>query len=286
MKNLFILLILSLFVTTAANSGISVSQNLSQTDIAYEDSLLFEVKIVWDGNQARYLFENPLAPTIDRLSLGKVSSSVSSVGAGESEQTLKTFQFTLHPNAFGAGYIAPISINYLIWPDSLPGELHTEGMTVQIAEPLPEPAESEAMFWWIVVLVVIGCGVAGYFIYRHKVSVALAQQDQHNPKEQFLIDLESIKKDADGDFKRFQKGIWKILREYMLQTTSLDPEQFDDSKLSEALLDTNIDKSEAGRLAIWYIRARQDRFRPIKVEPGDLIRLESEIRNLFENNNI
>lgn len=282
MKKLFILLVASLLVTATANSDISVSQNLSRNKIAFEDSVLFEVKIVWDGHQARYLFEKPLAPTVDRLSVGSVSSSVSSVGVGGSEQTTKTFKFSLHPNASGAGYIAPISISYIIWPDSLPGELHTEAMTVQIAEPLPVSLESDSAIplWMLVTVILLGGGTAAFFIYRSKTSSSV--NDQPDTKEQFLIDLERIKKDAGGDFKRFQNGLWRILREYIRNKVGIDPEKYNDSKLTKVLIDAGIDNGEAGRLAVWYMKARQDKFKPVKTEPGDLVRLETEIRNLFE----
>ncbi len=262
--------------------GISISQSLSSSEIPFEDSVLFEIVLSWDGSQAAYLFPHPLNPVIDRMTIRGFSSSVSSTGQGDSEKTTKTYRYTLVPKSSGIGQIAPVTVSYISWPDSLPGEMVTEAMTVRIAEPLPpeEPPDLSVIWWVAGILIVIGAALALLMIRRS--GKRKAAEPVRTLVEQFLDDLSQLKKEAGTDHKRFQTGLHRILADFLSRKYGLNPDNKSKEELKEELATAGLSELAAFSIAGWYTQAARDKFSPVTAGPGETIRLEAEIRQLFE----
>lgn len=280
LRSFVISLILTIVIATGASAGISISQSLSNNQIAYEDSVRFEIKLVWDGPQMAYRFLKPLSPEIDKMKIRGFSSSISSVGSGDDETTTKTFEYTLIPVSSGLGYISPVSVEYVTWPDSIPGELVTEAQSVQIAEPRPQVESNGSLLPWLLALVglILAAGIAAFLILRK----SRKPEPKLDPAEKFLTALAVAKQDAGNDLKRFQDSLCRILSEYLKSATGLSVEEFDDDRLADELIEGGMNAADAEKLAGWYGRARLDKYRPVKAEPGEVIRLEAEIRSWFE----
>ncbi len=156
---------LVLFATAGAQA-ISLTQSLDKTDIPYEDRATLQIVVSWPGSQTSYIFDKPLQPQLENLKVQQYSSTISSATGSAGEQTTKTFSFALVPTGSGVGRIAPVTVSYYSWPDSVPGQMVTEEMTLHIASPVAKKSSGKAgmplSVWiaggvgWLLIIGVIG----------------------------------------------------------------------------------------------------------------------------------
>jgi hypothetical protein len=281
-KLLITLISISTISASIFADGISVSQKLSSSEIAFEDSVLFEIELSWDGSQAAYLFPKPLSPVIDRMTVRGFSSSVSSETIENSERTIKKYRYVLLPKSSGVGRISPITISYITWPDSLPGELITSEMNVKIAKPLPSPEPFDyTLIWWLGGVVLIAA-VGLVIVIIRRTRNKQPSEPVKTVVEQFLDELGQLKNESGNDHKRFQTGLHKILNEFLSRQYDLSPEYMTEDDLKEQLLSAGLADQPGSKIATWFAQAARDKFSPVLVGPGETIRLEAEIRQLFE----
>ncbi len=276
-----IALVLSL-IQSGPVYAISVSQSLSSDQIGYEDSAAFEIVLQWPGAQSAYFFDKPLRPLLTKLKVRGYSSSIESTGEGSDEITTKTYRFTLIPSSSGQGVIEPITIEYLAWPDSLPGQLITEQVSLTIARPLPKPVTDEGgatlWLWLTVAAVLIVSALIWWWRRRNKPAPEVVQ----SPVDIFLEKLGEVGTAAGSDLKVFQGGVHRLLVEFMKARCDFDAEGRSQDEISAALVASGMAMGSAESVAGWYFRAEKDKFRPVEAGPGETIRLESDIRNCFE----
>ena len=280
-RSLLVIVLLESLPWSAMADGITVSQSLDKSSVAFEDSVTFQIRLEWEGPQVAYLFPRPLDPGLEGLKVRGFSSSIGSSGSGPEEHTTKTFRFTLIPTSPGIGRIEPISISYVNWPDSTENELITEAMTVSIASPVaPEQSERPGWLWFGLVIVVLA-GAATGVVFRWRAKRA-AREPEQRPEEVFLERLGEVKKKAGGDMKVFQTELYGILSDFLRSRFGIEPEGLSPGDLSEALTESGLDERSRERIAAWFSRAKEDKFRPVASSPGETVRLESEIRDIFE----
>ena len=273
------------FVMNVANhagaEGISISQSIDRSQIPFEDSVHFDITLKWAGSQTAYLFEGPLSPVLAQLKVRGFTSSISSSGSVGNETTTKRFRYTLVPTTSGLARIESVRISYISWPDSIPGELVTEAMTVQVAPPLPPVQDESTVPVWAIIaglLVVTGAVAAVVTIRRRRPKEIIK-----SPQEQFLESLESLKTDAAGDFRKYQTGLYNNLSVFLMARYDIVVGRLGDDEIITALDATGLNDGKKHLLGTWLVRARQDKFRPVAGTPADIVRLETEIRGYFEN---
>ena len=93
--------------------GISISQSVDKTQTAFEDSVLFEIVLTWEGTPMAYRFPKPLAPYFEKFKLRGFTSSVNSFQNNGIEYTKKTYKFTLQPISSGQANITPFTVSYI-----------------------------------------------------------------------------------------------------------------------------------------------------------------------------
>jgi hypothetical protein len=289
MKNLrlhiffWLLMSLLLLAQILSAQGITVNQSIDRTTIPFEETVTVDITLTWQGTQFAYRFDKPLNPQLDRLKIKEYSSTVSSSGSGDTETTTKKFRLTLAPTSAGKAEIMPITIPYLKWPDSIPGEVVTEGMSVSIADPKPTAQKEEMrLVDWVKLIAVIIAPLAlitAFYLRRKRQKNQIVKV---TPKEKFLADLSVLKTDAGSDLKKFQTGLYKILSDYLSDRYYLTADRLMNEDISTLLAQTDLYESQRKQLGEWFERARADRFRPVDAQPGETIRLESEIRQFFE----
>ncbi len=284
MRHFFISLTLVLTVATmAAAEGISVSQSLDRSQIAFEDSVTFTVTLTWPGPQYAYRFDRPLEPSMQGLKVAAFSSSISSSGEGAAETTTKEYNFKLAPTESGEDRIEAIEIAYVAYPDSIPGSLMTEPVTVQVAKPLPAPEPgSFSRIWWIVGVSAVIFVAVLLWMYLKIVRRKDVGEVVLSPKDIVLEQLETMHRESAGDFKKFQSGLYKILIGYLSARCGIEADTLDDDALAEAIAITSLPETAKEKITDWLVTARKDKFRPVDAAPGEAIRLESEVRELFE----
>jgi hypothetical protein len=277
----FLFLILSVSIANASDIG--VSQSIDKTAMAFEDVVVFEIELTWQGTQLSYLFDKPLNPEFDQFKVRKFSSSISSSGVGEEERTTKRMKFTLEPTASGLTSIPALTIEYLAWPDSIPGELVTEMMAVTIAEPLPvvetEAGALSVSTKIIAIVVVLVAATVVAFVVRRRKPIKVAK----SPREDFLENLARSKEDAMGDLKKLQIGVYRHLVTYLGAEYSLALTGMTSEEIMSVLGKTDMPSNHRERIIGWLTRAEKEKFSPVAAAPGEATRLESDIRLFFEN---
>jgi hypothetical protein len=274
------LLLISLPAIALAG-GISVSQSIDRSDTPFEEPVQFEIELRWDGAQMSYYFDQPLSPMLDRLKVREFSTTIASTGTGDSEITTKTFSFTLVPTSAGLGSIEAVEISYLSWPDSIPGMLITEPMTVQISHPVPQDATETGLPWWVIGLgcvVIMIMGIIGYrFTHRQSES-----ESPRTASDELLSGLRGLKGEAGSDLKKFQSGLSELLLSFLSREYQIEAADMSDEELTSALENTDLSAGRQKALKQWLNSALKDRYRPVTSSPGDTVRLEQGIRTFFE----
>ncbi|MFQ5453895.1 MAG: BatD family protein [Candidatus Zixiibacteriota bacterium] len=282
MRNLTTCVLFIIFLFSFANAGeISLSQSLNKTEILYNDSVSFEIILQWDGPQHAYVFNKPLSPYFDRVRVSGFTSSIKSALSNGQEITTKKFNYVLVPTSSGMGKIDPINVSYISWPDSLPGELVTEAMTFKIADPIRVDKEEGAFSNWLLImgmLVILGA-VIGVWKYKRNKQPEIPQQD---PRDKFLEGLVNIKQDSGSDFKKFQTGLYEIMVNFLEEKYIINPENISDEEMFQKLKENNLSEEKCNKINSWFQEAQKDKFRPVSNTPGNIIRLEAEIRDFFE----
>ncbi len=284
MNRISFLVILIFLFCPLAGQTIDISQSLDKFEISFEDSVLFEITIQWEGPPHAYLFNKPLNPTFSYLKAGTLSSSVSSIGIGENEKTTKKFKYILFPTQSGQGIIEPINVKYLSLIDSTEGELFTEMMTVAIAAPIPKKISKGINSYYLIIfgLILIVGVITVVIIFRKKTNKQISEPIKTN-REIFLEKLSEIKKETGSNLKEFQSGLYNILLEFFMNEYKLDLSELDDENITQKIDETKLTQLQKENITGWLLQAKKDRYQPLKSSPGETIRLESDIRNLFEN---
>ena len=263
-------------------NGISVSQSLNKTNIDFTDSVQFEIVLEWDGSQMAYLFDKPLSPSMNGLKVRRFASSIGSNVRAGSEVTTKRFLFVLEPTMAGLTSIEPVTIGYVRWPDSIPGQLLTEAITVSVA-PMRTEIKPRPSLWYVWVLVGLAVVAAGGVVVlaifrrsRRPVSQVIT------PRDEILSSLAEARGRAGGDMKQFQTDVHKILVAFLRSRYNIDATNPVRETLTEQLGSAGVAGDDADKICQWLLKAQKDKYVPAASSPGETVRLESELREFFE----
>ena len=275
-------MIFATLIASGVSAEVEVSQSLSKSEVAFEDSVQFQIVVEWQGSQYDYLFNKPLSPYIDRLKIGKFSSSVSSLKRDGLEYTQKKYNYTLLPTSAGSGLIDSISIAYLKRGDTIPSYVMTEPMDILIATPIPKvkkdnSAVSTYVYGSIILLVI------GLFLIILKKKNSGPQEIVLSPKEEFLEMLTNVKNASGSDFKKFQTELFRIIVMYIGNEYKIDEANIKTDGLIDELAKAGMSMKNAEQITAWLKQAEIDKYAPAQTSPGAVVRLESEVRAFFEN---
>lgn len=281
-KTIYGLLIVIFSSGLVRGEAISVSQWRDKADMAFSDSVLFEITLQWEGPQTAYFFDKPLNPLIESMKVRRFASSIGSSMAGEKEITTKKFLFVLEPTMAGMGRVEPIEISYFSWPDSIPGQLMTEAMSVNIAPPKVVETK-QVSYWWLWMLLVLTLAgtaavVVAAVVRKRRRPVEVVK----TPRDIVLEELVRAKSAAGMDLKKFQTEVYKILTAFVQQQYGVNPAVVVGEKLEEQLTQAGMEHGPAKKICGWIVRAEKDKYSPAASGPGETVRLESEIREFFE----
>lgn len=273
----------SLWLTpSAGEASISVAQSIDRTEMAFEDTAAFRVTVTWDGPAHAYRFEKAFRLNSDKLKVARYSSSVRSAGSGPTETTTKVFEYQLAPVLSGIATIQAMVLEYVSWPDSLVGELGTDPVSLAIADPIPAELREKGGLsggWLALIIVgVMGAAVGAFAFFKPKPKIEKVK----SPSEAFLEQLDAARKDAGMDLKKFQTGVYRGLTVYIQNRYGLDLTGQSADATAQQLTAVESDQSTREALGGWLIRAEKEKFSPLTSAPGEVSRLEAEIRGFFD----
>ncbi|MFH2036041.1 MAG: hypothetical protein ABIJ45_06525 [Candidatus Zixiibacteriota bacterium] len=272
--------ILFLTVMPVFSGEISLSSKINKTDIAFEDNIDLTVELRWDGSLNNYLFElQPLVETENLIVVGS-NRAISSAEDKGQEITTRTFKYTLKPTMSGTGIIHPVIIRYMAMPDSIPGELSTQDYKILIADPIPVEKPSEFPTYLLVItgaLVILIIG--GLFVMRRKNTKPV--EPRKNPEDTFLEELSAIKKESQSDRKLFFTRLHRQLVLFLEAKHGLSIS----GKTNQVILDEfnklEIPLDYKEQLSGYISRAEKEKYAPTKGEPGEIIKLCTELEQYF-----
>jgi len=273
----------SLWLTpSVGEASISVAQSIDRTEMAFDDTAAFRITVTWDGPAYAYRFEKAFRLNSDKLKVARYSSSVRSAGSGPTEITTKVFEYQLAPVLSGIATIQPLVLEYVSWPDSLVGELTTDPVSLAIAEPVPAELREKGGLsggWLALIAVgVIGAALGAFAFFKPKPKIEKVK----SPAEALLEQLDAVRKDAGLDLKRFQTGVYRGLIVYIQTRYGLDLTGQSADATARELAAVESDQSVREALGGWLIRAEKEKFSPLTPAPGEVSRLEAEIKGFFD----
>lgn len=286
-RKIGILFGIAFWIGAASVRAISLSQSLDKTEIAYEDHATLEIVVTWPGAQTSYIFDKPLQPQLENLKVQQYSSTTGSTTGSGGEVTSKRFSFTLVPVGSGTGRIAPVTVSYYSWPDSIPGQLVTEEMSLRIAAPVGKKSSGLSKLplsvWiaggagWLLIL-----GVIGLVIVKRRKPKEIVK----TPRDLFLERLSLLKQASGSDLKRFQTGLYRDLVWYLSTAYGMECSGLSLDELLNSIDGAKVPEVEKDKICGWLARADREKFSPLPPSPGETMRLEHEVRDFFEKMNV
>lgn len=281
----FCVIIISLLASPVFGEEISLSSRVDKTDIPFEGSVNLALEVKWQGDITSYSFEIFPLPETENLKVVGTSSAISSGEEDGREITTRTFKYTLEPTEPGIGTIEPIVLRYISWPDSIPGELSTQGFKILIADPLPPSEESQFHVSVLIVVFAAGLIAAILIVVVRKRRAGTAEPEKSSEKA-FLDELEVVKKESHGDRKLFFTQFYKLLSAYLESKYELALGGKTTQVILEELerLEVPIDRRE--KITGWLALAEKEKFAPGGGTPGDIIRLINEVESFLQKINV
>lgn len=280
-RQLFFIYIILLFPALSLNAGenISLSAALDRFDIPFEETVELKLEIKWRGDITSYAFEVLPLPVLENLKVLGTSTAISSGEENGAEITTRTFKYRLKPTGSGIGTIEPIVLQCISMPDSIPGELSTQILKVNIAEPIPVEKESglSLYLYFMIASLMIAAVVIIVLKKKNKPDV----EPVKTPEAYFFDTLAQIKAENQSDRKMFFTKLHAALAEYIKLKYSIETSGQTAVIISGHLEKLEISLNEKEKISGWLIRAEKEKYAPFGGEPGDIIRLISELENFF-----
>jgi hypothetical protein len=276
-----------LFVALAAvpvSAGdISISAEISNASIAFEDRDTLTVKLVWEGEPFLYVIDDFPMPGLEKMQiLGSASSVSTEIDSTVQswEVTTRTFAYYLEPTDFGTGVVLPLNISAKNRVTEEVHDLQTGQLTVEIAKPVPQAKKEESgsgLFWFIILGIIILWAV-GIYIHNRKKKAGVSVQ----PVDRTYIEaLEEIKKETVADRKLFYSRLYRLLLQFLEKERGLDVS----GKTGEEVIEVaNSIGNEGERLKIigWLNQMQKEKYRPDQPSAGDVENSFVAFRSFFE----
>ena len=280
-RRLYFIFILLLFPALSLNAGenISLSTALDRIDIQFEETVELKLEIKWQGDITSYAFEVIPLPELENLKVLGTSSAISSGFENDKEITTRTFKYTLKPTGSGVGTINPITLQSVSMPDSIPGQLSTQLMKVNIAKPIPVEKESGVQIY--LYLVVAALMIAAVLIVVLKKRNRPNVEPVKSPEEHFIDTLAQIKANSQSDRTLFFTKLHAALVNYIEAKFSIATSGQNAEKIADNIDKLEISINEKEKISGWLIQSEKEKYAPFGGEPGDIIRLISELENFF-----
>jgi len=177
--------------------------------------------------------------------------------------------------------VDPATINYVTWPDSIPGEVTTDAVSITVAEPIPASATRGGLPIGLLIGGPVGIVLLAAVVF---LIVWRKRKPREVPKtavEAFLDELARIRGEAGNDLKRFQTEFHKCLITFLSIKYQINVNGRSTDDVVGQLEKTSLTVSQRETIGAWLKRAEREKYIPLQAGPGETIRLESEIRDFF-----
>jgi hypothetical protein len=268
----------------APAADISISAEISNTSIAFDQKDTLKVSLTWEGEPFTYQIDDFPMPVLEKLQILGSSTAVSSHPDSTAEGgsvTTRTYRYILEPSDYGTGVIEPMNLTASY---QLSGETHqllTGRLAVVIARPALDETDdkggSAMLLILIALLVVFGGGVVVYLVIRRR--------QKGTPKivvnGHYVEALQAIRKEAVADRKLFYSRLYRLLLNFLERERGLDVAGKTGEEIILAVGALN-DEGERDRIIQWLKQAQKIKYQPESPSPGDVENSFNEICSFFE----
>ncbi len=245
-----ITVLLSSHFAFAQSTQVKLSASVAATQVPLNRTATYTVQLKWSGNLALIEFDQPETPRLTNFKLAGSSSS-NWVGVESGQNTsIKTFEYTLRPEALGMGYVEGLRLSYL---DKATNEKHTlyaDRLGIEVIDPLPEPGEVPvgllASVWLGIVAAVAMIALVWRARNQKKEAALRAAALVVKPFEQEMLEQLQASVDLNSlDTKAGFSEISKILRQYLKRRFEIPAAGITTAEVVAAYrgLDTSVDQA-------------------------------------------
>lgn len=268
--------------------GISVSAGLSRTTVPFDSTVTLRIALSWPGDQFAYLITSALKPEAERLSLLRYTSTAATSGTAQTPVTTKTYEFVFQPTSAGSGKILPITIHYRLATqvptDTTQFQLVTEPLLLTIDEPeIARKKGAPALIpyplgYWLLGVLALSTTFVVVLVIRSR----RPQVPQVSLEEQLLVKIGELRGECGDDVKRFQTGVYKELVHYVARANRVDLSGMMTDDIVHVIDASQMPEERKVKIGAWLLQAQRQKFSPAAFSSAEVLRLEQEIRLLFE----
>lgn len=262
---------------------------LSRSTVPFDSTVQLRIEMTWPGDQLAYMLARPIQPEAERLTLLKYSTTASTHGSGDSLFTTRTYEFIFQPTSAGVGKILPMTILYRAASqsptDSTLGQLVTEPLNLTILEPeiLNRKKEAPSLIpyplgYWLLGVLALSTTFVVILVLRSR----RPKTAQISPEDVLLVKIGELRADCRDDVKKFQTGVYKELVHYVAKVNRLDLSGMMTEELVQVIDASQMPEDQKVKIGAWLLQAQRQKFSPASFSSAEVLRLEQEIRSLFE----
>ncbi|NCO33043.1 MAG: protein BatD [Armatimonadetes bacterium] len=173
-------LVLIAQVTGDAHRVVQVEASLDRQSMPLDRTAWLTITVRWDG--ATDAVEVVSAPEPKCRNAAVVSSRTSDEisASGESQQSLRRYQYRLKPDTLGMAYVEPASVVYRSKGEPSTHTLTTNRLSLKV---LPGEEEGTPMAVRVSVLILATCALAGLVIYVVRSRVVAGEREEEEEEE-------------------------------------------------------------------------------------------------------
>lgn len=248
-KSLIVSFLVLSHAAFAQNTQVKLSASVAAMQVPLNRTATYIVQLKWFGNLALIEFDQPETSRLTNFKLAGSSSS-NWVGVENGQNTsIKTFEYTLRPEALGMGYVEGLRLSYLDKATNEKHALYADRLGIEVVDPLPEQGEVPvgllATVWFAVVAVVAVVA----FIWRarsKKKEQARRAQIVVKPVEQEVLEQLQASVDINSlDTKAGFSEISKVLLQYLKRRFEIPAQGITTAEVIAAYraLDSSVDQA-------------------------------------------
>jgi hypothetical protein len=272
-----------------AQTQVKLSASVAASQVPLNRTAAYIVQLKWAGNLALVEFDQPETPRLTNFKLVGSSSS-NWVGVENGQNTsLKTFEYTLQPEALGMGYVEGLRLSYLDKSTNEKHTLYADRLGIEVIDPVPEPGEVPvallAAIWLAVVAVVAVIAFVWRARNKKKEAARRAAALVVKPIEQEALEQLQASVDLNSlDTKSGFSEISKILRQYLKRRFEIATQGITTAEVLSAYrsLDSSVDQA----MKLEEILQTSDvvKFSGASGEPAKLARCYALAENFLQTN--
>ena len=266
-KIALIVTIFCLLTGYPAAANISLSTEVSQSQIPFESNDTLSVILSWSGPPFAYQIDQFPQPDLEKFMVMGSSSSVSSRADSTQEGgeiTTRIMRYVLQPIDYGTGVIHPMTIKATNKATGEVQDLMTGKITVAIDKPIPRKVDNSSSSKYLVIIAVItvfGGGIGIILIRRRKQRSGRAEPDL-----KYVDRLDEIKKDTASDNKLFYARLYRLLVDYLDKEQGLPLS----GKTGQEVLDSLNGLEDEDKFMSWLNQALEIKYRPNSPTSGEV----------------